>query len=166
MADVTPSKRCSNPRCPETNPQPLTAFSRNRVQRDGYQNECKTCSAERGRASVKTKSAYDRQRYTCDRKPVLRQRNLYCAQLAAIVFNHYGWQCACLGCNDPDLTIDHIDGNGQRHREELYGDPRRGSTAFYRWLIANGFPDGYQTLCRGCNSSKRARTHCRLAFHK
>ena len=33
---------------------------------------------------------------------------------------------------------------------------------FYGWLIANGFPPGYQTLCRPCNASKADSPACRL----
>ncbi len=32
----------------------------------------------------------------------------------------------------------------------------------YRWLIRNGFPEGFQTLCMPCNSSKRDGDRCRL----
>lgn len=48
------------------------------------------------------------------------------------------------------LTIDHIDGNGAEHRRTL----KRGGITFYRWLINNGFPSGFQTLCYNCNCAK------------
>jgi len=31
-----------------------------------------------------------------------------------------------------------------------------------RWLVKNGFPEGFQTLCRPCNVSKKRGTRCRL----
>lgn len=73
------------------------------------------------------------------------------------VFAHYGTSCACCGTTK-DLTIDHIDGNGKEHREEVTG----GSSSFYAWLVRNGFPAGYQTLCATCNLSKGRGEHCRI----
>lgn len=32
----------------------------------------------------------------------------------------------------------------------------------YRWLIKNGFPEGFQTLCWPCNRSKGNRQVCQL----
>lgn len=59
----------------------------------------------------------------------------------------YGRMCACCGeDNDRFLTIDHVDNNGHEMRKEhLTGN------TFYRWLIRNGFPDGFQILCFNCN---------------
>jgi len=31
-----------------------------------------------------------------------------------------------------------------------------------RWLIKNGFPEGFQTLCRPCNGSKGDGDRCKL----
>jgi hypothetical protein len=45
------------------------------------------------------------------------------------------------------LTIDHIDGGGSQHRREVGG-------RIARWLIAQGLPDGFQTLCHNCNYAK------------
>jgi len=82
------------------------------------------------------------------------------ARLRAPVFEHYGWVCACCGSTE-DLSIDHVRGGGRRHRLELFG--RTGeSNGMYRWLIAQNFPDGFQTLCLPCNSSKADGEHCRL----
>jgi hypothetical protein len=193
LTDDIPSKRCSNSQCPKPNPQPVTAFSRNRRARDGLQNECKTCAAVRGAAWRKREPSYlreyhaanrerlleqqkqhredhideararQRQHYADNREQFLEYQERYRAELAAIVFNHYGWQCACPGCSSTDLCVDHVNGDGPQHRTELYGHPTRYyTTTFYLWLIDNGFPDGFQTLCRPCNSSKRTGTHCRM----
>ncbi len=72
------------------------------------------------------------------------------------VFDHYGWTCACPGCGSVnDITIDHVNGGGKEHRAEIGKD-------FYGWLVRNGFPDGFQTLCRACNRSKGDGERCRL----
>jgi RNA polymerase-binding transcription factor DksA len=83
-------------------------------------------------------------------------------ELRAAVFGHYGCCCACCGIT-ADLTIDHVDGTGAQHRQELFGKPRGvGGVRFYKWLVEQEFPEGYQVLCRSCNSSKRRGGRCRL----
>ena len=59
--------------------------------------------------------------------------------------------CCWPGCiiDDPQcLTIDHLNGTGSAHRRHLNS---RSSSRLYCWLIAKGFPKGYQTLCGGHN---------------
>ena len=81
----------------------------------------------------------------------------------AIVFGHYGQVCACCGTTKR-LTIDHVNGDGDAHRTALFGSATGGGMKFYRWLIEHGFPNDppLQTLCGGCNSSKRDGPRCRL----
>lgn len=75
------------------------------------------------------------------------------------VFSHYGLSCARCGYYDlRALSIDHIDGYGAEHRRILAGLVGRdhlGSDEFYRWLITNSFPVGFQTLCMNCQFIKR-----------
>lgn len=86
----------------------------------------------------------------------------YGASLRTAVFDHYGWACTCCG-STKRLSIDHVNGDGREHREQLFGSNRGGRTfGLYRWLIASGFPDGFQTLCKPCNGSKRDGERCRL----
>ena len=70
------------------------------------------------------------------------------------VFARYGQTCAC--CGEPEmafLTIDHIEGSGQIHKESI-------STTIYNWLKRNGFPDGFQSLCWNCNLAKHIYGAC------
>jgi hypothetical protein len=65
-------------------------------------------------------------------------------------------QCACCGQNRvPFLALDHIDGNGATHREEIGG-----GASFYRWLKQSRFPPGLQVLCHNCNLAKGAYGSC------
>jgi hypothetical protein len=73
-----------------------------------------------------------------------------------MVLDHYGRECSCCGSAER-LTIDHMS-DGSQHRAEL-GDGSSGT--LHRWLIRNGFPAGYQVLCRSCNASKGSGEHCR-----
>jgi hypothetical protein len=83
------------------------------------------------------------------------------AEIKAQLFGHYGTTCACCGTTER-LTIDHVNGGGAGHREALFGSRGVGAQFWY-WLIRQGFPPGYQTLCASCNSSKGNGGRCRLA---
>ena len=65
------------------------------------------------------------------------------------VFNHYGHHCVCCGETQPKfLAIDHIHGGGNKHIREI------GLGNFYKWLIKNNYPKGFQVLCHNCNFAK------------
>lgn len=68
-----------------------------------------------------------------------------------IILNRYGTSCACCGETiHKFLTLDHVHGGGKKHRELT----RNGGHNFYRMLIRDGLPDGYQILCWNCNSGR------------
>jgi hypothetical protein len=69
-----------------------------------------------------------------------------------LVMSHYsGGKCACCGEDKLEfLAIDHIDNNGNEERNKL----GISGNMFYRWLIKNDFPSGYQVLCHNCNQAK------------
>ncbi len=69
------------------------------------------------------------------------------------VLNHYGWKCACPGCNETEpkfLTIDHVNNDGAKHRKKVPGEQ------LPKWLVDHNFPEGYQILCWNCNSGRAA----------
>lgn len=73
----------------------------------------------------------------------------------AIVLKQYGEACKCCGeARFEFLTIDHINSDGATHRKEIK------TTTLYRWLIANNFPPGFQTLCMNCNFAKGKYGFC------
>lgn len=129
---ATPGKPCTGPLC-LGQVRPLIAFGHS--VRDGHQARCKDCCAELRRVSD--------------------------AAARAAVFGHYGTSCACCAATE-DLSIDHVNGDGAEHRAELFGNERSAGVVFYRWLIAERFPPGYQTMCRPCNRSKGDGPACRL----
>jgi hypothetical protein len=87
----------------------------------------------------------------------------YRAKLKRDILNHYGVQCACCGEGRPEfLTIDHINGEGNKHRIKLFGT-RQSGHRFYRKLRVLGFPPGFQTLCWNCNMAK---SHYGVCPHK
>lgn len=72
------------------------------------------------------------------------------AALKLAALNAYGGPvCACCGETlIQGLSIDHIAGDGAKHRREM------SSKMLYGWLKANGYPPGYQVLCMTCNFAK------------
>ena len=60
----------------------------------------------------------------------------------------------CYKTGLPFLTLDHIEGNGNKHRLELTGRKKGTGGTFYRWIINNKFPIGFQVLCWNCNCVK------------
>lgn len=77
------------------------------------------------------------------------------------VLAHYGAVCNCCGETiEGFLTIDHIEGDGRKHREEI------GTDAIYRWLKKNNYPTGFQVLCFNCNDAKRNKAVCPHQLNK
>jgi hypothetical protein len=75
------------------------------------------------------------------------------------VLQHYGCRCICCGETQKEfLAVDHIDGGGLDHRNEI-GVGRNG-TAFYSWIIKNNFPSSLQLLCHNCNLAKGFYGEC------
>ena len=75
------------------------------------------------------------------------------ALLRLEILNHYSNEaliCARCGFGDVRaLDLDHMDNNGCDHRKAI---GRRGATYdIYSQLKREGFPEGYQVLCRNCN---------------
>lgn len=62
----------------------------------------------------------------------------------------------CFWCGEDDfsvLTLDHVENDGNIHRKNL-GKGGKTGNIIYIWLKNNGYPAGFQILCRNCNWSK------------
>lgn len=74
------------------------------------------------------------------------------------VFNKYGKSCNLCNISDINiLCIDHINNGGTKHRKQTGS-----GTSFYRWLLKNNLPDGYQVLCMNCNALKSLQNISKL----
>lgn len=156
--------------------KPLDQFSPAKRMADGRHGTCRACRAERARRHLKENpAARERQREyqrnhpesqrAAERRYQEANREKITMRLAGkrqaardVVFDHYGRACACCGSTE-NLSIDHVNGDGDAHRTRLR--IYTGSDT-YRWLIKNGFPEGFQTLCLPCNASKKCGQQCRL----
>ena len=71
-------------------------------------------------------------------------------EIRSLVLVAYGMKCVCCSETQPLLlNIDHVNNDGAKHRESVGY-----STRFYRWLIRNKFPEGFQIMCWNCNLGK------------
>jgi hypothetical protein len=79
-------------------------------------------------------------------------------ELKANILSHYGGQiCACCGETGFEfLSIDHINGDGSKHRAQL----KKEGISFYRWLEKNNWPVGFRVLCMNCNFSMGHYGYC------
>jgi hypothetical protein len=85
-----------------------------------------------------------------------KRLNLYYINLKTLVLEHYGSVCACCGESRlVFLSIDHIGGGGNKHRQTLPG-----GCMIYRFLKKTGYPQGYQVLCWNCNWAKHILGTC------
>jgi len=113
---------------------------------------CKLCGQEKEEAEFYRygnvqknicKKCHSRRCNTPEKREYLRQRN---QELRRIVIKGYGGKCACCGEGHHEfLSIDHINGDGQKHRKE------KGRTGILSDIIKNNFPKNYQILCHNCN---------------
>lgn len=88
---------------------------------------------------------------TCRNK--INKRSLdYTKKIKRQCIDHYGGQCAC--CREENihfLSIDHVNNDGNKQRQELANRKDWGGRNMYTWLKKNNYPEGYQVLCFNCN---------------
>ncbi|WP_157368697.1 hypothetical protein [Zavarzinella formosa] len=130
----------------------LKDFHRKSSTNDGHRSICKECRKTNHKNLMVENSEY--------RKAHLKRQSRYTEKNKEIVMSNYsnGAMC-CSHCgydNMLALSIDHVNGGGCKHRQEI-------NKNFYSWLRKNGFPEGYQVLCMNCQFVKRHKNnewHC------
>jgi len=118
-----------------------------RAWRSQHKEQIRTAQRKRYHENKEKHHAYW-QTYKKKHRTRAHFRNL---ELKLEVLTHYGkngrLQCSWPDCEvvDPDmLTLDHTNNDGEEHRKEIKS---RGGQSTYRWIIKNGFPEDFQTLC-------------------
>lgn len=124
---------------------PTSKFYKNRSTPTGYARTCKSCHK------------IESQAYRHKHADIIYQKELANKNKIKLeVFTHYcDGTPVCKHCGFSDiraLSIDHINGGGRQHRNEI---KRNCGTDFYRWLRDNNHPDGFQVLCYNCQIIKR-----------
>ena len=93
-----------------------------------------------------------------------KYKNRYRRRLKRKVLAYYSRGIpTCANCGNTYiefLQLDHVDGNGEEHRNQLGGTRSKGnrwtSWRIYALVKKQSYPEDYQTLCQGCNQRKRA----------
>ena len=90
-------------------------------------------------------------------REISRRKNL---KIRMAVLEAYGGKnpgCACCGEKEIKfLGIDHVNGGGTKHRQEL----RSRGAAMYHELRRLEYPKGFQVLCHNCNLAKGFYGEC------
>ena len=87
-----------------------------------------------------------------------KAQSLYNSRIKSIVIKKYGSKCACKKCPENKvefLTVDHINNDGFKHKNQIKGIYSR-----YLDIIRRNFPKEYQLLCHNCNWAKTALGKC------
>jgi hypothetical protein len=158
-------KYCTCARHEGPNPLPLSEFGNDSRRADGVSNRCRACVAAKlarwERERDRHRPGRSRRRRQANPEKFREGERRRYAAAREKVFGHYGRVCRCCGTTE-NLSIDHVNGDGTEHRLQLFGRNDKAGAPFYRWLAKNGFPDGFQTLCMPCNTSKKNGDRCRL----
>lgn len=120
----------------------------NKVYREGHKSEMQTYQ-QCYRDSHKLEKEHYNETYkikfaaiTSAKREAMKRKTL----------THYGnGKCECVKCGFGDiraLSLDHINGGGYQQRKKI-------GIEFYKWIVKNNYPEGFQTLCMNCNWIKR-----------
>jgi len=133
---------------------PLSDFPKNSGKKDGLGTECRPCR------KVYLKSYYAKNREKMIEQNSRRGKERH-REARQKVMHHYSggtMVCGCKGCEESHeefLTIEHINGGGNKERKEF-----KGARTFYEYLVKMDYPDGLMVLCYNCNCSKGAFGYC------
>jgi hypothetical protein len=147
MVVAVSSRPCT--KCGIDKPVTEEFYRKNASYKDGFTRQCIDCRSE-----------YRIEKYHSNPKPELEKGKDWTSknrdrvnELARLrrwsVLQHYSGEfpmCACCGEDTPQfLSLDHIDGGGNKQRREL------GGGGYWSWFKQNDYPEGYQVLCHNCN---------------
>ncbi len=118
---------------------------------------CTKCNAICASGSSLCKSCW-KEKLAANKLPLSHKRERETTRRLALkkeVFTAYGGcLCSCCGITDlVFLALDHINGDGNKHRKEMKKYSTFG-TGIYTWVRKNNYPSGFQVLCHNCNWAK------------
>jgi hypothetical protein len=134
-------------------------YSKNYQQKNKDLGLC-PCGRDRREGKVRCqKCADDRQTWYKDNRDVTLERAQEShMKLKQEVITAYGGSCVCCGEDWlPFLVLDHINGGGSKHRQQI--ETETGSRNLYAWVKRNKYPKGIQVLCANCNMAKGSKGH-------
>jgi hypothetical protein len=153
---------------------PIIDFCQRKTAPDGRSPVCRECASQ---ANAKYRSKFQRRELAAKKSIIWRKNNPerkrqqgknWSHKLKFEVMSHYcnGMpRCMCPYC-DVDymsvLTMDHINGGGNKQRKETRINS---GLPFYAWIKNNKFPIGFQVLCHNCNHAKHIFSVCPPEVH-
>lgn len=139
------TKKC--PKCQEI--KTADSFWLNAQASDGLASYCKLCFNAIRRDKRRRKVGQFAEGGKEDQRRKERDKSR-CQKRKEKVLDYYGRSCQHCGNTDVRvLTMDHINSDGAEHRKTVPGG------RLYKWLLKNGCPEGFQTLCMNCQWIKR-----------
>lgn len=146
---------------------PIELFYKHGAHSDGLSTYCKECtkvynkniyhSKYKNNPDYKGRVKVYRERYHLKNLEKEREKNRRNHRLQKrMCIDHFGGKCACCGESRIEfLGLDHVDGDGRRHRKVI-GD------IIYRWLIKNNFKSTVRlrVLCHNCNMAIGFHGYC------
>ncbi len=157
------TRECS--KCGNVLPATSEFFATQRAVKIGISRQCHKChNAERKRCrdrSPESHRAYSREwsrkAWAENPQQIRDYHNQRNARIRVEVLLHYSngtLTCQCCQTGPIEfLCIDHIEGGGRRHRQEITGN-------IYDWLRRNKYPEGFRVLCHNCNMSRGLYGYC------
>jgi hypothetical protein len=92
------------------------------------------------------------------------QRNAHMRYLCLSHYSDGQFVCDCCDIDNIEfLTIDHINGGGNKHRRQIARTASKtsgGGPVTYGWLIEHNYPSGFRVLCFNCNTSMGLYKYC------
>ena len=81
----------------------------------------------------------------------------YNRSLREVALEKYGGKCYCCGETQYEfLGIDHLNGGGHLHRQEMKKD----GLHITLWLRKHNYPEGFGVLCHNCNLARGYYGYC------
>ena len=156
-------------RCDEK--KEFSEFHRKKASADGFQSACKQCVRSYRSSYYLKNKAHERESnrlwkqahpdyiewFRTDAGRMARKKNRTKARARVIAW--FGGKCVYCNSTDTDaLELDHVNGDGKQHREELFGVQK--GCDMYQYLVANDMDTGgyeLQLLCSDCHKQKTSK---------
>lgn len=146
-ADTAPGKAACQPCLDKRGSLQNAKHDKNRLN-----GRCSQCGGDRGDSKGKRcQICIEKRNNWYQGSPTQAKDKVRRDENREAVIKHYGGRCVC--CNEDEpcfLAIDHIDGDGNTHRKQI----KKYGSGFFKWLVDNDFPTGFQVLCHNCNVGK------------
>lgn len=136
-------------------PKPLAEFqvsARHHLKIASGETQAKAClPCRKIRATERTAKRHKAHEDPAVRIPYLIHKRDYQRRFRVLLVEAYGGHCVCCGETESKfLEVDHINGDGNKHRREI----GTGAGPLYRWAKKRGFPPTLQILCGSCHTAK------------